>query len=123
MVPPLQLPVHCMLLRVAVQAETGLRTSKLEDFASSLAFAETAVAVDSSLAADFAVVEVLSTTESEQLLVKNLTAQLTAVFEQNFSKDPLLYLLASELSEVLVRAMDRLVRVLQTQLSIQRLER
>ena len=58
MVPPLQLPVRCMLLRVAVQAETGLRTSKLEDFASSFAFAETAVAVDSSLAADFAVVEV-----------------------------------------------------------------
>ena len=88
MVPPLQLPVRCMLLRVAVQAETGLRTSKLEDFASSFAFAETAVAVDSSLAADFAVVEVLSTTESEQLLVKNLTADPNAFAEYSSSKDP-----------------------------------
>ena len=63
-----------------------------EDFASSFAFAETAVAFDSSSAADFvqrfAVVEVSSKTESERMCVKNLTADPNAIALYSSSKVP-----------------------------------
>ena len=84
-------PAKHRSLAVAVQVVKRRGTSLLEGSASSFAFAGTVVASDSSSAAGFvqrfAVVEVLSKTDSEQMTAMSLLAQLVA-FSESFSKDP-----------------------------------
>ena len=116
-----------MLPIAADQVVKRRRTSVSEGSASSFAFAGTAAAIDSNSAADFlqsfAVVEV-SSKESEQRLAGNLVVVPNAVAEHSSS---MRLRSSSELLEILVLAMDRLVllltQLLPTQLSVPRLRR